>query len=108
MANNFKNNFQTAIGQTPTTIYAAGTGVQATVIGMTVSNITTSVVNVNVFVNSGGTDYFIVKNATIEPGSALVPIGGDQKLVLEQNDFIRVQSDTTSSVDAIISVLEIT
>jgi hypothetical protein len=108
MANTFKNNFQKAIGQVPTTIYTAGSGVQATVIGLTVSNITTSDVNVDVFVNSGGNDFYIVKSATIEPGSALVPIGGDQKLVLEASDFIRVQSDTTSSVDAIISVLEIT
>ena len=107
MANTFKNNFQKAVGQVPTTIYTAATGVQVTVIGLTVSNITTSDVNVDVFVNSGGNDFYIVKGATIEPGSALVPIGGDQKLVLEQSNFIRVQSDTTSSVDVTISVLEI-
>jgi hypothetical protein len=108
MPNTFKNSFQQAIGQTVTTIYTAGSGVQATVIGMTVANITASDVKVNVLVNSSGTDYYLVKNATIEPGSALVPIGGDQKLVLEASDYLRVQSDTSSSLDVVLSVLEIT
>lgn len=107
MANNFKNNFQKNIGQTAQTVYTAGAGTQVTVIGLTVSNVTPSNIKANVFVNSAGTDYFIVKEATIEPGSALVPVGGDQKLVLEASDFLRVQSDTNSSIDVIISVLEI-
>lgn len=108
MANTFKNSFQQNVGQTATTIYTAGSGVQATVIGLTVSNVTGSDVRASVYVNSAGTDYFIVKNAIIEPGSALVPVGGDQKLVLEASDFLRVQSDTSSSLDVILSVLEIT
>lgn len=108
MANTFKNNFQQNIGQTVTTVYTAGSGVQATVIGMSVANVTNLDVRANVIVNSSGTDYYLVKNATIEPGSALIPVGGDQKLVLEASDFLRVQSDTTSSLDVIVSVLEIT
>jgi len=35
-------------------------------------------------------------------------IGGDQKVVLETNDSIKVKSDTASSVDAVMSILEIT
>jgi hypothetical protein len=108
MANTFKNSFQQNIGTSPITVYTAGGGVQATVIGMTVSNVTASDVKADILVNSSGTDYFLVKGATIEPGSALVPIGGDQKLVLEASDYLKVQSDTSSSLDVILSVLEIT
>jgi hypothetical protein len=108
MANTFKNNFQQNIGQTVQTVYTAVSGVQATVIGMSVANVTGIDVRANVIVNSSGTDYYLVKNATIEPGSALIPIGGDQKLVLEASDFLRVQSDTATSLDVIVSVLEIT
>lgn len=107
MANTFKNNFQQNIGQTVQTVYTAGSGIQATVIGMSVANVIGSDVRANVIVNSSGTDYYLVKNATIEPGSALIPIGGDQKLVLEASDFLRVQSDTATSLDVIVSVLEI-
>jgi hypothetical protein len=108
MANTFKNSFQQNIGTSPITVYTAGSGVQATVIGMTVSNVTASDVKADILVNSSGTDYFLVKGATIEPGSSLVPIGGDQKLVLEATDFLKVKSDTSSSLDVILSVLEIT
>ena len=107
MANTFKNNFQQNIGQTVQTVYTAGSGIQATVIGMSVANVTGSDVRANVIINSAGTDYYLVKNAIIEPGSALIPIGGDQKLVLEASDFLRVQSDTATSLDVIVSVLEI-
>lgn len=108
MANTFKNSFQQNIGTSPITVYTAGGGVQATVIGMTVSNVTSGDVKANILVNSSGTDYYLVKGATIEPGSALVPIGGDQKLVLEASDYLKVVSDTASSLDVILSVLEIT
>lgn len=108
MPNTFKNSFQQAVGSSPLTVYTAGSGVQATVIGMTVANITTSDVKATVLVHSSGTDYYLVRNATIEPGSALVPIGGDQKLVLEASDYLKVQSDTASSLDVVVSVLEIT
>ena len=44
----------------------------------------------------------------IPSGGALVPIGGDQKLVLESGDALKVLSSASSSADVIASVLEIT
>ena len=49
----------------------------------------------------------MIKRATIAPGGALVPIGGDQKVVLEAGDYMRVQTSANSSADVIVSVLEI-
>jgi hypothetical protein len=49
----------------------------------------------------------MVKNATIAPGGALVPVGGDQKLVLEAGDRLQVQMGTATSADVIVSVLEV-
>jgi hypothetical protein len=49
----------------------------------------------------------MVKQATIEPGSSMVPVGQLQKLVLTNGDFLRVQTNTASSADVILSVLEI-
>ena len=48
MANTFKNYVLKAAGTTAQNAYAAGTGVQATVIGMTIANITTSPITANV------------------------------------------------------------
>jgi hypothetical protein len=50
----------------------------------------------------------MIKNATIAPGGALVPIGGDQKLVLEATDILSVNTSIALSADVITSILEIT
>jgi hypothetical protein len=49
---------------------------------------------------------YIVKNATIAPGGALVPIGGEQKVILETGDVIKVQSSDSASLDVIASIVE--
>ena len=46
--------------------------------------------------------------ATIASGGSLVPVGGDQKLVLEATDYLQVQTSAADSADVILSVLEIT
>lgn len=104
MANTFKNYFGKNVTSN-TVIFTAGTGVQATIIGMTIANITNAPVNANVVINSGGTDYYIVKEATVPVGGALVPIGGDQKVVLEAADTLA--SSASGNCDVILSVLEI-
>ena len=75
---------------------------------MTVANIHSSAITVDVVVtdSSASASVFIVKAATIPVGGALVPIGGDQKVVLETTDILKVTSNTASSADAIVSVLE--
>ena len=108
MANNFKNYFLKNATTTAANVYAPAAATQATVIGMTIGNTTASPISANVTVISGGITHFMVQNATISNGGALVPIGGDQKLVLEFGDYIQVQTSATNSADVILSVLEIT
>jgi hypothetical protein len=110
MANTFKNQTLKAAGTTAQNAYAAGAGVQATVIGMTIANITNSPISANVILSGGNitNNVYLVKDATIAPGGALVPIGGDQKLVLEAGDYLQVNTSIASSGDVIVSVLEIT
>ena len=108
MANNFKNYFLKNATTSAANVYAPAAATQATVIGMTIGNTTASPISANVTVVSGGTTHFMVQNATISNGGALVPIGGDQKLVLEFGDYIQVQTSASNSADVILSVLEIT
>ena len=104
MANTFKNYFGKNVAAN-TTVFTAGSGVQATIIGMSIANITAAPISCNVFVTAGGVDYYMVKDASIAVSGALVPIGGDQKLVLEAADAIKCSA--TSNCDVIMSVLEI-
>ena len=50
---------------------------------------------------------YLVKDALIIPGSSVVLVGGDQKLVLETGDLLRVVSSQAVSADVVVSVLEI-
>lgn len=107
MANTFKNYATAGVGTSGADVYTAGAGVQATIIGMTIANITGNNVNADVKVTAGGVTVYVVKGALIPAGGALVPVGGDQKVVLEAADKITVVSDTVSSLDVLLSVLEI-
>ena len=51
---------------------------------------------------------YIVKNAPIPVGGSLVVVGGDQKLVLEPGDTVKVTSSQASSADVVLSHLDIT
>ena len=108
MANTFKNYFLKNATIGANNAYATPAATQTTIIGMTIGNTSASPISANVTVVSGGVTYFMVQNATISNGGALVPIGGDQKLVLEFGDYIQVQTSASNSADVILSVLEIT
>lgn len=107
MPNTFKNYITANVGTSATTVLTGTSGAQTTVIGMTVANTTTSNITVSVTLTSGGTTVFLVKNASVPVGGSLVPVGGDQKVVVEASDVIQVQSSAATSVDVILSVLEI-
>ena len=108
MANTFKNRVLSNINSSSQEYLADG--VTATVIGMTVANVDTTNVTVDVYVldQSTSTTAYIVKQAVIPVGGNLVVIGGDQKVVLEPSDRIYIQTSASGEVvDAVISVMEI-
>ncbi len=110
MANTFTRKLSRSIGTSLTAVgsYTVAASTDVTVIGLTVANTSASQVLVDATLNDGSNDTYIVKNAPVPAGSSLVIIGGDQKVVLTTNDSIKVKSDTAGSVDAVMSILEIT
>jgi hypothetical protein len=110
MANSFKRKLSRSIGTSLTAVgsYTVGASTEVTIIGLDVANRTASQVLVDVALNDGSNDTYLIYQAPIPSGGSLALIGGDQKVVLETNDSIKVKSDTASSVDAVMSILEIT
>ena len=109
MANTFKNAAAAATGTTEVTVYTTPSSTTTTVIGLTCANITTTtpiLVSIRLYDSSGTAYYYVVKNAEVFAGGALVAVGGDQKLVLMTGDIVKIKSDTASSIDTIISVME--
>jgi len=100
MANTFKNYTSASVGTTPTTVYTVPASTTAVIIGCNLANRSGSSINVDVQLGST----YIVKGAPIPSGSALSILDG--KVIAETTETIVVTSDTASSADVIISVLE--
>jgi len=110
MANTFKRKLSRSIGTSATSVgsYTVPSSTEVTVIGLDLANRTASQVLVDVTINDGANSTYLVYQAPVPSGGSLVVVGGDQKVVLEPNDSIEVKSDTASSVDVVMSILEIT
>ena len=112
MANTFIRKTHKAIGNTLTQIDSytvSGTGKIATIIGLSVSNRSSNAVDIDATLYDGSSDFYIIRNAPLPAGSTIQLAGGGQKIVLEENDYIKVKSSSASDkVDVIMSLLEIT
>lgn len=108
MANVFNNQLTSNVGTSPVTVYSTNSVTKATVIGINISNNTTATVTADILLDNGITEVYIVKSARIPAGTSLAAMGGDQKLVINENSTLSVQTDTATSSDVIVSVLEIT
>jgi hypothetical protein len=108
MANTFKNFFSKNVGTSPATVYTCPSATQTTVIGLSVANTTASPITTDVYITSSAVDYYLIKSGVVPVGGSLVVVGGDQKVVLEAADDLKVVTSAASSADAVASVLEIT
>ena len=110
MANTFKLKTKANVGVTTGGIYTAPASTTTVVIGITLANTSGSGVNVGVAVSRTSDtkeDIKLLKNAPIPSGSSLEFMSGN-KIVLETSDQINVDSDTNNSVDAALTIMEIT
>ena len=108
MANTFKNFLSKNVGTSASTVYTCPSATQTTVIGFSVANTTSSPITCDAYITSSAVDYYLIKSGVVPVGGSLVVVGGDQKVVLEAADVLKVVTSAASSADAIASVLEIT
>ena len=111
MANTFK--LKTATGgstaaNSPITVYTTPASTTTIVIGLTLSNLVTQSIAATVLIeNSDGDNVTFLKNVPLPQGSALEVMAGN-KVVLEATDTLTVNSDTNNSIDASLTIMEIT
>jgi hypothetical protein len=108
MANTFVNYVSKDVGTSAVTVHTGAGATQTTIIGLSCANTSASPVTVDVYVTQSSTDYYLIKGATVPVGGSLVVVGGDQKVVLEAADELKVISSAASSIDVFASGLEIT
>lgn len=109
MPNTFKNSISGSIGSTETTVYTAPASTTTTVIGVAVANRVQQDINIDVkmYDSSESKNIFLCSGSLVPQTSNLVLVGGEQKLVLEENDYLTLSSNAANSADIVISVLEI-
>lgn len=108
MATAFVNTLVKNVTNSATTLFTAVASTQHVIVGLSIANTTTSSITMDVYITRSAVDYYLVKNASIAPGNALIVAGADQKIVLAFGDVLKALSGTATSADASISHLDIT
>ena len=109
MANAFKLVTDTGVGTSAATIYTCPSSTETTIIGLSIANIVTSQIEIDVQLeNNDGDNVYIIKDAPVPVGSSLVVVGGEQKVVMNASDVLKVTSSASTSADVTLSILEIT
>lgn len=105
----FKSKAKDAIGTSGSPSILSDTvssGTAHTIIGLSLANVGTATVMASVKLNkNGAASVFLVKDAVVPLGGALIVVGGDQKLVLEEGDTITAYASAANSIDAAVSYL---
>ena len=102
MAQNFRNDLQSAVGTSEVTLVTGGN--YDAVIGIRICNILTATVEVDVYITNSGNKY-IAKGVVIPPKSAIELIQGGAKIVLKNGDVLTAVSNTASSCDIVTSYI---
>jgi hypothetical protein len=111
MANTFTRKLSRLVGTSATTVgsYTVPSSTTAVVVGLSLTNVTSSAISANVIIlDNAAQSTRLSVNAPISAGSSLVVGGGDQKIVLVTGDQLQVQSSAATSIDAVMSIMEIT
>jgi hypothetical protein len=88
-----------------TTVFTANSN--DAVIGIRVTNTTAAAITIDVFVTiSGPTDRYIAKDLSVPPASSVELVTGGAKFVMQNNDVLKVESDTATSADVYVSVVD--
>ena len=104
MAQTFRRYTINDVGTSAATLFTADS--YDTVVGISVANVTASAVVASVYINDGTNDIYLVKDAPIPAGSSLQVLDGGAKFVVENNDALKVISDTASSLDVWVSTVD--
>ena len=104
MAQNFRRYTSNAVGTAPATLVTANS--YDTIVGISVSNILGSTILVDVYINDGSDDIYLVKTAPIPSGGSLQILAGGAKFVMQASDVLKVKSDTNLSADVWVSAVD--
>lgn len=112
MATVFKNKLSPAVGTTPVSVLATDGSFRATVIGLSLANLTTEALRVSVTVVDNTVpltpvEAYFLKDVILPANQSLRAVNGGEKLMIALNNELRIKSDVADSIDVIVSYVEI-
>lgn len=108
MATLFKNRVINNIGIVPVDVYETDVGTRATIIGLSITNLTPSFVYVDVLLedDTSITGYYL-KETILPANTSLRVISTGEKLIVAPNNKLKVRSSLDDSVDVVLSFVEV-
>lgn len=108
MATLFKNKVVKDIGTLPVDILVTSESQRATVIGMSVTNLTQSFVYVDVLIqdDTSVTGYYL-KETLLPANTSLRVVATGEKLIVAPSNKVQVRSSINDSVDVVMSYVEV-
>ena len=108
MANTFKLKTKNNVGTATSNVYVVPGSTTTVVIGVTLANTSGSSINVGLGITRASTDDIsLMKNVPLPYGSSLEFMQGN-KIVLEATDELTAVSDTNTTLDVALTIMEIT
>ena len=108
MATFFRNSLVKNVGKLPVTAVTTGANARATVIGLSLANLTEGVVTASITVSDGTSiAAYYIKDVVVPPNSSLRVINGGEKLMLSTSNTLSISSNRDDALDAIVSYVEI-
>ena len=114
MANTFKVKTKASVSNSSLdTIYTVPSSTSTVVLGMALSNKTSSAITADVQLVSNtndtetNSDVFLLKGVDI-PANTTLEVFGGQKVVVQTTDVIKAQASAATALDVALSIMEIT
>ena len=109
MATTFKNKNIVQIGTVPVEILSTTAAQRATIVGMSITNLTDSFVYVTVLVDDDtSVQGHFLKDVLVPANTSLRAVNGGEKLILAPSNKLSVKASVSDSVDVLFSYVEIT
>jgi len=109
MATFFRSALAPAVGTSETLLAQTGSSARFTVIGFSVSNMTESIVlaSVRIVDEVTSTSSYFIKDVILPPNQSLRIVNGGEKLIIAPSSSVYIQANISSSLDVVMSYVEI-
>jgi hypothetical protein len=108
MATFFRNKVEKSVGSVPIKIIETDANTRTTVIGMSLTNITTSTIHASILLKDDtSVEGYLIKDIAIPANSSLRPLGQASKLILAPSNELIAVCDVDDGYDIIVSYVDI-